>query len=452
MRAARTLVTLAARRFAAVARAASARRFASASDAWDELQRRGLVFQHTANGIDEALRAQRIVAYAGFDPTADSLHVGHLAVLNALRVLEAHGHSVIGLVGGATGRIGDPSGRASPRVALADDVVAANGAEMARQMRKFGCSQLVDNRAWWDPMPFMAFVGGIASRMRVTTMLSRHMVKERASGLALSELLYQALQAFDFEHLHAQFGCTLQVGGSDQWGNIVGGVDLLSSRGVQGHAFTVPLVTNNGRKIGKSAGNAVWLDARRTSPFALHQYLWNVSDADAPRLLLQLSPAPLAELEATLAKAPAAAEARFVQRALADAVVSHVHGADALSAVYAGQKALFDGSGSDDSLSVPQLARAAAESGAQTRDVSRAELDALDAGASSTPAALLAAWCGVPSRREAKRLLESGAVQWNRAPLSGASLPGGAAALFVDGWALIRIGKKRHVVLRLLEG
>lgn len=290
--------------------------------------------------------------YAGFDPTASSLHLGNLLALISLLHFSIGGHQTIALVGGATGRIGDPSWRSMAKERLAESTVETNIAGLKKQIggffqraqdylanlrpntQKIKQPLVVDNYEWYRGMELLRFLDQVGSNMRVSSLISRDSVKSRMQseqGLSYSELTYQLLQAYDFYHLHRQYNCRLQIGGSDQWGNIVSGLDLISkladSQEVEKvHGLTMPLlVTSSGEKMGKSAGNAKWLDPERTSPFELYQYFADMSDNDAVAYLPKMSLRHLAEVEEIQKEHSLRPEKRLAQRQLAFDVVSLVH-------------------------------------------------------------------------------------------------------------------------------
>lgn len=288
--------------------------------------------------------------YAGFDPTARSLHLGNLLAMIALVHFRLEGHPTIALVGGATGRIGDPSWRSTAKDRLDEGVVEKNITGIKGQLESFsdralhyistlrplsrqpGTHRVVDNYSWYEGMSLLSFLDTVGSRARVATLVSRDCVRSRMqseAGLSFSELTYQLLQAYDYCKLYEEHGCRLQVGGSDQWGNILSGLDLISKLHADGdtaHGLTLPLlVTSSGEKMGKSAGNAVWLDSTLTSPFDLYQYFVDMSDTDALSYLPKLSFRPLERIEEVIAEHQKAPERRIAQRLLAFDVTALVH-------------------------------------------------------------------------------------------------------------------------------
>ncbi|MEZ6106603.1 MAG: tyrosine--tRNA ligase [Pirellulaceae bacterium] len=266
---------------------------------FDQLRQRGLVQQCTDDaGMGAWLAEQQRTLYAGFDPTADSLHVGSLVPLMALRRFQRAGHRPIAVVGGATGMIGDPSGKSAERKLLSPEQLRHNVEGIRGQMERlleFGSAAnsalLVDNYDWMGPVSFIEFLRDVGKHVPVNTMLAKESVKNRLertdAGLSFTEFSYMLLQAYDFVHLRREFGCELQVGGSDQWGNITAGIDLARRMdGVQLYGVTLPLLTkSDGSKMGKTESGTIWLDERRTSPYAFYQYWIRVEDADVSKCL-----------------------------------------------------------------------------------------------------------------------------------------------------------------------
>ncbi|MGI8535361.1 MAG: tyrosine--tRNA ligase [Mycobacteriales bacterium] len=347
----------------------------------DDLSWRGLIAQTTdAEALRRALSAGPVTLYCGFDPTADSLHVGSLVPLLALRRFQLAGHRPIALAGGATGLIGDPTGRTSERVPMTADVVAGRVARIRRQLERFldvgqGPTEavLADNLDWTAPLSAIDFLRDVGKHFSINAMLAKDAVSARlaAGGLSYTEFSYLLLQSYDFLQLYRRYGCTVQIGGNDQWGNITAGLDLI--RRVEGadrvavHALTFPLVTDaSGAKIGKSTGGGdVWLDPAMTSPYALYQYLLNVDDRDVGsylRLLTFLDRSEVEQLDAATAERP---PARAAQRALAQELTALVHGPDELARVQAASAALFGG-GALEELDAATLSAALAEAPSTT--------------------------------------------------------------------------------------
>jgi tyrosyl-tRNA synthetase len=312
-------------------------------DLLSDFEARGLVNQSTdAAALRGWLGTPGRRVYAGFDPTADSLHVGHLVALVLLRRVAAAGHEPVALVGGATGMIGDPSGRSEERNLLSPDELAANIAGVERQIRGVLAStgqtvHVVNNADWMRGVGYLEFLRDVGKHVPLGQMLGKDSVKgrlEREGGISYTEFSYMLLQAWDFVHLSDALDCRVQIGGSDQWGNITAGIDLgrrLRSREL--HGITCPLLTKaDGTKMGKTASGAVWLDPRRTSPYRFYQYWINLDDDDAGRCLLRLTEVPLDEIRSLDERRAAAPAARDTQKRIAEELTRRVHGDAGLAA------------------------------------------------------------------------------------------------------------------------
>src|SRR5581483_10278311 len=322
-------------------------------DIIEELSWRGLIADST--NLDElrlALKSGRVTMYGGLDPTAPGLHIGNLVLLTTLRRFQLAGHRPIGLVGGATGLIGDPSGKSSERVLNSRDTVAEWVERIRGEVSRFldfdageSSALMVSNLDWTGPMPVLDFLRDIGKHFSVNRMLDRESVKARleAGGISYTEFSYQLLQAMDFLELYRRYGCTMQLGGSDQWGNLVAGVGLIRSvEGASAHALATPLITKpDGTKYGKSEGGAIWISPDLMSPYAFYQFWLNVGDAEVPSLLRVFSfrsREEIGELARESAERPAA---RVGQRALAEELTTLVHGAEETQRAIAASLALF---------------------------------------------------------------------------------------------------------------
>jgi tyrosyl-tRNA synthetase len=334
-------------------------------DLYGELQWRGLVYDAT-EGVRDVLAGEPLTGYIGFDPTAKSLHVGTLVPIIALAHMQRHGHSPIALVGGGTGLIGDPSGKTVERQLLTREQVQANVDGIRAQLSRFldfdaprtERAQLVDNAEWLTSMSAIDFMRDVGKYFTVNAMLAKESVKRRIDseeGISYTEFSYTLLQAYDYLVLHDRFSCTLQMGGSDQWGNITAGMDLIRRvRGKKAHGLVLPLVTTSaGTKFGKTEAGTIWLDAELTSPYEFYQFWLNADDRDAVKYLKYftfLDAARIAELEAAGAREP---EKRHPQRVLAQEVTRLVHGGAAVQEAEAATQKLFGGDLSN--LSVREL-------------------------------------------------------------------------------------------------
>ena len=422
----------------------------------DDLSARGLV--HDSTDLD-LLRARLeegpLVVYAGFDPTGDSLHVGHLVPLLLLRRFQVFGHRPIALAGGATGMIGDPGGRSSERNLLDRATLDANAGAISAQLSRFldfeadgNPARLVDNRDWTADLGVLDFLRDVGKHVTVNTMLAKESVRARVQsehGISFTEFSYMLLQANDFRHLHDELGVELQVGGSDQWGNITAGIDLIRrTSGHHVHGLTVPLVTrSDGHKFGKSTGDAVWLDPQRTSPYAFFQYFVNTDDRDVERFLLQLTLLGLDEIESIVGRHRRAPEQRLAQRALAEAVTRLVHGEAAATEAAGAVDGLHPLGGRALRGRVGGPGRDRAHRGPRRR---RGADPAVDPGGDLI--ALLVAPGILASKSEGRRLVAQGGLYVNDvAVVEGRRL--GDDDWYHGRYCMVRRGKKqRHLLVR----
>ncbi|MBF2306516.1 MULTISPECIES: tyrosine--tRNA ligase [Staphylococcus] len=320
----------------------------------EELQWRGLIYQQTdEQGIEDLLNKEQVTLYCGADPTADSLHIGHLLPFMTLRRFQEHGHRPIVLIGGGTGMIGDPSGKSEERVLQTEDQVAKNVEGLSAQMHKlfeFGTDKgavLVNNKDWLSQISLISFLRDYGKHVGVNYMLGKDSIQSRLeNGISYTEFTYTILQAIDFGHLNRELNCKIQVGGSDQWGNITSGIELMRRMYGQTEAYglTIPLVTkSDGKKFGKSESGAVWLDAEKTTPYEFYQFWINQSDEDVIKFLKYftfLSKEDINRLEQSRDEAPHLREA---QKALAENVTEFIHGKEALDDAIRISEALFKG-------------------------------------------------------------------------------------------------------------
>lgn len=320
----------------------------------EELQWRGLIYQQTdEQGIEDLLNKEQVTLYCGADPTADSLHIGHLLPFMTLRRFQEHGHRPIVLIGGGTGMIGDPSGKSEERVLQTEDQVAKNVEGLSAQMHKlfeFGTDKgavLVNNKDWLSQISLISFLRDYGKHVGVNYMLGKDSIQSRLeNGISYTEFTYTILQAIDFGHLNRELNCKIQVGGSDQWGNITSGIELMRRMYGQTEAYglTIPLVTkSDGKKFGKSESGAIWLDAEKTTPYEFYQFWINQSDEDVIKFLKYftfLSKEDINRLEQSRDEAPHLREA---QKALAENVTEFIHGKEALDDAIRISEALFKG-------------------------------------------------------------------------------------------------------------
>ena len=411
----------------------------SFASVWDEIVWRGLVHVSTdAEQLKALLAGPPITYYCGFDPTARSLHLGNLVQLLTMRRLQLAGHKPLGLIGGSTGLIGDPRPTAE-RTLNTKDTVAEWVGYLRAQVEKFlsfegdNAARMVNNLDWTAGLSAIDFLRDIGKHFRVGTMLKKDAVSARLNsdaGISYTEFSYQILQGFDYLELYRQYGCVLQTGGSDQWGNLTSGTDLIHrAEGVSVHAIGTPLITNSdGTKFGKSEGNAIWLDEAMTSPYAFYQFWLNTDDADVIerlKIFTFLTRAEIDRLEAAVAAEPFRREA---QRVLADEVTEVVHGRAATDAVIAASEALF-GQGDLAQLDAATLRSAIAELPSAT-------------GTASSPVAQLLVDSGLTSSLgESRRAIEQGGVYLNNQRVEDAAALLGSAVL-AGGIAVLRRGKR----------
>ena len=375
------------------------------TDIIDDLTWRGLIALSTdPEELRKALDAGPVTLYGGFDPTAPGLHIGNLVLLLTMRRLQLAGHQPIALVGGATGLIGDPSGKSAERVLNSREVVAEWVERIRREVSRFldftpgpTGALIVSNLEWTEPLSALEFLRDIGKHFPVNQMLSRESVRARleAGGISYTEFSYQILQANDFLELYRRLGCTLQVGGSDQWGNLVSGVNLIRRvEGAAAHALATPLITKpDGTKYGKTEGGAIWISPDLMSPYAFYQFWLNRADEEVPGLLRVFSFRSREEIEALEQEARDKPAARLGQRALAEEVTTLVHGADETAKAIAASRALF-GQGDLAELDEQTLAAALAEVPSATIKVSPG------AGGLPTVAELMAETSIVSSRSD----------------------------------------------------
>lgn len=324
------------------------------ADLFQELKERGLVYQTTdEDALVKHLNEESVKLYVGFDPTADSLHIGHLLPILMLRRFQQHGHVPIALVGGGTGMIGDPSFKDQERQLNTLETVQNWSQSIKNQLSRFidfdneeNPAIIANNYEWLGKLSMIDFLRDVGKNFTINYMMSKESVKRRIeTGISYTEFAYQLLQAYDFLKLYDNYGCLLQLGGSDQWGNITSGIELMRrERDVQGFALTMPLITKaDGTKFGKSEGNAVWLDAKKTTPYEFYQFWINTDDRDVIKFLKYftfLSLDEIAEIEKEFTAAP---ETRVAQKALAKEVTTLVHGKEAYEQAVHISQALFSG-------------------------------------------------------------------------------------------------------------
>lgn len=419
---------------------------------FDELQWRGFVHQVTHPEVAEALEKERVTLYCGFDPTADSLHIGSLLPIMGLAHFQRAGHRPIALVGGGTGLIGDPSFKAAERALLTREQVDANASGIRAQLERFlsfegeHAAVMANNADWLGAFPLLDFLRDVGKHFSVNVMLSRESVRarieDREHGMSFTEFTYSLLQAYDFLHLSQAQGCRLQVGGSDQWGNIVAGVDLtrrVAGREVWG--LTFPLVTKaDGGKFGKTETGNIWLDPARTSPYRFYQFWINQSDADTPRYLRFFTFLDRAEIESLDREIAEAPHKRAAQTRLAEEVTRLVHGEEALRGAVRATEALFKGdlAGLDEATLLDLF--------------SEAPSSTVPALADGAPVVDLLVAAGVfASKGEARRLIQSGGLYLNGQRIESESAALAPGHRTTPRMAVVRKGKKHYHLLRVAD-
>jgi tyrosyl-tRNA synthetase len=422
----------------------------------DVLRERGFIQDVTDEPVlRQLLASERVTFYVGFDPTAPSLHIGNLVGMMAMAWLQRMGHRPIGVAGGGTGRIGDPSGRDDERELLDEARLESNLERIKEQLSRVldisspDVGMVVDNYDWLRKVGFVEMLRDVGKYFSVNQMIARESVRrrleEREQGISFTEFSYAVLQAYDFAHLYSEYGCKLQGGGSDQWGNVTAGVDLTRRlHGVEVFGFTWPLIErSDGRKFSKSTGTAIWLGADDTSPYAYYQWFLNIPDADVERFLKIYTFLPLDEIEALMLETTQDPAARSGHRALAREATRIMHGDGAVESVERAAGVLFGDEPFAD-LDDRTLGEAFESAPSITRP--RNELDKgvgllslmVDAGAAT-------------SNGEARRLVAQGGVSLNNATVDDPARVVGSDDLASETTLVLRVGKKRYFLVRFAE-
>jgi len=425
-------------------------------DIFSELSWRGLMNQTTDDAnLPRWLMEKPRTIYVGFDPTADSLHVGHLVALMVLRRFQQAGHRPIALVGGATGMIGDPSGKSEERNLLSVDVLRANVAAMEGQLRRFldfqsgnTAAVLVNNYDWMGRFGYLEFLRDVGKHFPVNVMLAKDSVRSRLertdAGLSYTEFSYMLLQAYDFVYLYEHFDCELQAGGSDQWGNITAGIDLARRmHGAQLYGVTCPLLTkSDGAKMGKTESGALWLAPEKTSPYRFYQYWINLDDADVGKCLRFFTDMGREEIEALEAQHATDPGLRQAQRRLAAELTRLVHGPEGLETAERATEIFF---GAEISLSSDvQLGAIFAD--VPSKELPRARL--LADGVAAVDALVEAGLA--KSKSDARRLITQGGAYVNNRRIDGADTSLGPSDLASESIMVLRTGKKNYALLRFV--
>ena len=415
----------------------------------EELQQRDFIAQMTESGLEKAAANETLIVYLGVDPTAASMHLGHLVPVMGLAHFQRYGHKVIALVGGGTGLIGDPSGRSTERQLHSEEVVEENVRCLKKQLSHFldfegeNSAIMVNNNDWLSQFKLIEFLRDIGKHFTVNAMLAKDSVRarleDREQGISFTEFSYMLLQSADYLQLHDMLGCNLQIGGSDQWGNITAGVDLIRRvRGDAVHGLTFPLITkSDGTKFGKSESGAIWLDPNLTTPYELYQYWLNVDDRDVIRFIKIFTFLPLERIHELQREVEERPEARAAQRVLAWEFTALVHGKAVADAVRKASNFLFGSDPSElDASALEQVATAA-----PVTLIDRSQLEhglSLDEALTTTELA--------KSKREARQLLNQGGVYVNN-QRRGLEDRVSAENLILDRAVLLRVGKKKYGLL-----
>ena len=419
----------------------------------EELRWRGLL--HDAMpGTQEMLNTEQVTGYVGFDPTADSLHIGNLVPIMQLVHFQRAGHKPIALVGGATGMVGDPSGKSDERKLLDIATIDHNIACQKKQLQKFidfgdtgNQAKMVNNYDWFKNWSFLDFIRDVGKHITVSYMMGKDSVRNRleAGGISFTEFSYQLVQGYDFMHLYKHEGCKLQMGGSDQWGNITTGTELIRRMaGGEGFALTAPLITkSDGTKFGKSEGGNVWLDPTKTSPYKFYQFWLNVADEDAIRFIKIYSLKGKAEIEQLIANHTGQEHLRSLQKELAAEMTVRVHSeADLAMALKATQ--IFFGNGSADDLkALDEATLAAASEGMERFEVSR---EALQTGIHVMD--LLATHTQIfPSKSEARKMLQANGFSFNKDKYTDVDGAINTDLLMHNRYLIAQKGKKQYFLI-----
>lgn len=418
----------------------------------EDLRWRGMI-QDIMPGTAEQLEKEMTTAYIGFDPTADSLHIGSLVPILLLVHLQKNGHKPIALVGGATGMIGDPTGKSEERNLLNEEQLQRNITGVHNQLAKFlnfdpalpNAAEMANNYDWFKDISFITFLRDVGKHLTVNYMMAKDSVKKRIegdTGISYTEFAYQLMQGFDFYHLYTQKGVKLQMGGSDQWGNITTGTELIRRKaGGEAFAFTCPLITKaDGGKFGKTEGGNVWLDPTKTTPYQFYQFWLNASDADAEKWIKIFTFLSREVIEALLAKHATNPGARELQRALAKEVTTFVHGEEEyIKAIETTEKLFANQNASAESLSVEDI---------EAMDgVVRFEYEMSKISEGIDVVSFLAETGIFPSKGEARKTVQGGGVTVNRKKVEDIGMKVDSSLLLHGKYILAQKGKKNYYLV-----
>ncbi len=423
----------------------------------EELTWRGMV--HTMMpGTDEQLRKEMTAAYLGIDPTADSLHIGHLCGVMMLRHFQRCGHKPYALIGGATGMIGDPSGKSAERNLLDEETIRHNMESIRKQLSKFldfdsdapNHAEMVNNYDWMKDMGFLEFAREIGKHITVNYMMAKDSVQKRLNGeardgLSFTEFTYQLLQGFDFMHLYETKGVKLQLGGSDQWGNITTGTELIRRKlGGEAYALTCPLITKaDGKKFGKTESGNVWLDPARTSPYKFYQFWLNVSDEEAVKYIKIFTSLTKEEIDALVEEQKADPGQRPVQKRLAKEITTMVHSAEEYEAAVEASQILFSNKAAETLHHIDEKTLLDVFEGVPTYEVSREDIEA-----GIRMADLLTETAPIfPSKAEFRKMATAGGFSVNKEKVTDPQAQTDASMLLNDRYIILQKGKKNYFLL-----
>jgi tyrosyl-tRNA synthetase len=424
----------------------------------EELRWRGMI-QDMTPGTEEQLQKEMTSAYLGIDPTADSLHIGHLVGVMMLRHFQRSGHKPIALIGGATGMIGDPSGKSQERVLIDEPRLRHNQECIKKQLEKFldfnsdapNAAELVNNYDWMKEFTFLDFIRNIGKLITVNYMMSKDSVKRRftgengADGMSFTEFSYQLLQGYDYVYLNSHKNCKLQLGGADQWGNITTGTEMIRKiSGAEAYALTCPLITKaDGKKFGKTEQGNVWLDKRYTSPYKFYQFWLNVSDEDAERYIKIFTSLPKEEIESLIAEQKENPGARPLQKRLAKEITVMVHSIEDYEAAVEASNILFGNATSDSLKKLDDETLLSVFEGVPQFEVSKEEIkngikvaDLLTANAKV-----------LPSKGEYRKLVQGGGISINKTKVTDTEMVTSADMLLNDHFILVQKGKKNYFLI-----
>ncbi len=427
----------------------------------EELTWRGMIHQMMP-GTDEQLKKEMTVAYLGIDPTADSLHIGHLVGVMMLKHFQRSGHKPIALVGGATGMIGDPSMKSQERKLLSEETLRHNQEAIKRQLSKFldfdsdapNAAEMVNNYDWMKNFSFLDFIRDVGKHITVNYMMAKDSVKKRLSGesqqgMSFTEFSYQLCQGYDFLHLYKEKGCRLQLGGSDQWGNITTGTELIRRTvGGEAYALTCPLITKaDGGKFGKTESGNVWLDPRYTSPYKFYQFWLNVSDADAEKYIKIFTSLTHEEIEALVEEQAKDPGLRPLQKRLAKEITTMVHSAEDYEMAVEASQILFSNKAGETLRKIDEATLLAVMEGVPQFEVSRSLITE-----GVKLADLLTDHAAVfPSKGEMRKMVQGGGVSINKEKISDPYAPATEDMLLNGRYILVQRGKKNYFLIKVTE-